>query len=64
MRVMSDVSRCEGFASCVITAPAVFDLTDDGVVRLLDAEPRESQRPEVEEAIRSCPRQAIWLEQP
>ncbi|MEW2506537.1 ferredoxin [Amycolatopsis sp. CA-161197] len=61
MHVESDTARCEGFASCVITAPEVFDLTDDNLVSILDENPDESQRAAVEEAVRSCPRQAIRL---
>ena len=63
MRVVADLAKCEGFASCVIVAPEVFDLDEDNVVRLLEERPDESRRSEVEEAVRNCPRHAIWLEQ-
>jgi ferredoxin len=63
MRVGSDPARCDGFASCVIVAPAVFDLGADNTVQVLDAEPPESQRAEVDEAVRACPTSAIWLQE-
>lgn len=62
MKVKSDVKKCEGFASCMIIAPDVFDLDDDNIVTVLDDTPPENLRGEVEEAIRSCPRSAIWLD--
>ncbi|MCI2423763.1 ferredoxin [Saccharopolyspora sp. K220] len=63
VQVVADFAKCEGFASCVIVAPEVFDLDDDNVVRVLDEQPDESRRAEVEEAVRNCPRRAIWLEE-
>lgn len=62
MRVVSDRDRCMGFASCVISAPEVFDLGADSLVVVLDGTPAEAQRPEIDEAVRSCPRRAIWVE--
>jgi ferredoxin len=62
MHIGSDRSRCDGFASCVIVAPAVFDLAADNLIEILDAAPADAQRAEVEEAVRACPTGAIWIE--
>ncbi|MCC3779184.1 ferredoxin [Streptomyces sp. UNOB3_S3] len=35
MRVTADNERCIGAGQCVLTAPAVFDQDDDGLVTVL-----------------------------
>lgn len=63
MRIGSDRARCDGFASCLIVAPDVFDLDSENTIRVLDAEPADARRPEIEEAVRACPTGAIWIEE-
>ena len=63
MRVRVDLDRCEGHGRCVELAPAVFALNDDGLSVVLIEEPGEDLRPQVEEAVRRCPRQAITLDE-
>jgi ferredoxin len=60
--VKADVERCEGYANCVIGAPSVFDLDDDGLVLLLKRDISEDERTHVEEAARSCPVNALTVE--
>ena len=61
MRVVVDMDVCESNAICMGLAPEVFELGDDDVLRVLDEHPDESQRAKVEQAVRSCPKQAIAL---
>lgn len=62
MKVVLDVAKCEGFASCVLSAPEVFDLDEeDNVAIVLEAEPPATLRPDLEAAVRACPVRAITL---
>ena len=60
--VKADLNACQGYANCVVSAGDVFDIDDDGVVVLLKTVIPESDRGRVEEAVRSCPVNALRLE--
>ena len=63
MKVIVDTSICEAHGDCVLAAPEVFDLDDeDNVVRVLQQEPGEELRDQVEEAEQMCPVSAIRIE--
>ncbi|MBE3014071.1 ferredoxin [Microbispora sp. NEAU-D428] len=59
MKVTADRSRCMAAGHCAISAPDVFDHGEDGLVVVLDAEPGEERRREVEVAEDLCPSRAI-----
>jgi ferredoxin len=59
--VKADFEACQGYANCVAAASDVFDIDDDGIVILLRAEAPEQERPRFEEAVRSCPMNALTL---
>lgn len=59
MKVTLDRGICNGYGNCVIEAPEVFDLDDDGLGVVLDEHPPEDQREAVDAAVRTCPVQAI-----
>lgn len=60
--VTADLTLCEGYANCVIAAPAYFDVDDDeGMVVVLKAEVPEQDLAVVESAVRSCPVSALTL---
>ncbi|ABK72745.1 ferredoxin [Mycolicibacterium smegmatis] len=61
MRVSVDLNRCQDHGQCVIAAPSVFSMTDDGVLEYIST-PSESERFAVEEAADVCPLQAITIE--
>lgn len=63
IRIAADLDKCEGYANCVISAPDIYDIDDDGKVVILRATIDEDQRDTVTEAVRSCPASAIWLEE-
>lgn len=58
----ADFGACQGYANCVDAAPDVYDIDDDGVVVLLREEISEEERPRIEEAARSCPVNALSIE--
>lgn len=60
--VKADIEACQGYANCVVGADDYFDIGDDGVVVLLKTEVPESERGRVEEAARSCPVNALVVE--
>lgn len=53
---------CESNALCMGAAPEVFEVRDDGYLYVLQEEPGEDLRSQVEEAARLCPNQAITVE--
>jgi ferredoxin len=61
VRVIVDFDRCESNALCMAAAPEVFEVRDDDFLYVLNEEPGEELRQQVEEAVRSCPRSAITL---
>ena len=62
MKLASDVGKCQGYGNCVAIDEKHFDLDDDGMVVVLDEHVTEDERDTTEEAIRSCPVAAIWIE--
>lgn len=62
MHVTVDYELCESNGICAGLVPSVFDLRDDDMLYVLDAEPSEELRSQVELAVRRCPRQAISLD--
>ncbi len=62
MRVVVDYDKCTGLGLCESIAPDFFEVQDDGSLELLQAEGDESRRSELEEAVRSCPTEALRLE--
>ncbi len=61
MRIEIDFDRCESNAVCMDIAPQVFEVRDDDFLYLLQESPPEDLRPLVEEAVRTCPKQAISI---
>jgi ferredoxin len=62
MKVVVDFDLCESNAVCMGIAPEVFEVRDDDFLYILDEHPPEALRSKVEQAVRSCPKQAIKLE--
>ncbi|MHB1855256.1 MAG: ferredoxin [Acidimicrobiales bacterium] len=62
MRVKVDYDVCESNAVCMGLVPEVFEVRDDDFLYLLDENPPEALRARLEEAVRSCPKAAISLE--
>lgn len=62
MKVVVDFDLCQSNAVCQGIAPEVFEVRDDGYLYILRENPDEAMRGKVEEAMRSCPTQAISIE--
>jgi ferredoxin len=63
VKVKADRDVCVGAGNCVLTAPDIFDQSEEeGTVVLLNASPDEAQRADVEEAAAACPSGAISVE--
>lgn len=61
MRVTVDYDQCDSNGLCALTAPDVFELDDDDVLRVRGETPERELWPAVEEAARACPKVAITL---
>jgi ferredoxin len=62
VRVKVDYDVCESNAVCMGLVPEVFEVRDDDFLYVLDENPPEALRSRLEEAVRSCPKAAITLE--
>jgi ferredoxin len=62
MKVTVDQDKCISSGQCVLNAGAVFDQRDeDGVVVLLDENPRPELADDVRKAVAACPAQVIRI---
>lgn len=61
MRVTVDYDLCTSVGTCTRICPEVFEIRRDGLLYLLQDEPPESLRDQVEEAVEMCPMAAISI---
>jgi ferredoxin len=61
MRIEADRDACVSAGNCVMTAGAVFDQDDDGVVMLLVDEVPPGEEEHAREAVRLCPASALRI---
>ena len=62
MRVVVDFDQCESNALCMGIQPEVFEVRDDDFLYVLNEHPPEEMREKLMEAVRSCPKNAISIE--
>ena len=62
-RIEVDLDLCQGHAMCELEAPDIFKVPKRGKVEILDAEPPEDSRAEVEQAVWACPTQALSIKE-
>lgn len=62
MRVVVDFDQCESNALCMGILPEVFEVRDDDFLYVLNENPPEELRAKLEEAVRSCPKNAISIQ--
>jgi ferredoxin len=62
VKVTVDRDKCDSQGVCTNLCPQVFDLNDDDVLEILNENPPEALRPEVESAVRACPKGAITVD--
>jgi ferredoxin len=63
MRVVVDFDLCESNALCMAILPEVFEVRDDDFLYVLDEHPPEAWREKVMEAVRTCPKNAISVQE-
>jgi len=61
LRVVVDFDSCQSNAVCMGILPQVFEVRDDGYLYVLNEHPSEELRGLVEQAVMSCPTQAISI---
>jgi ferredoxin len=60
LEVTLDGTKCQGYGLCLGIAPEVFDIPGGSPVAILiRTTASEDERAQLEEAVRSCPAQAI-----
>ena len=62
MKVVVDQKLCEGNMKCQEAAPEVFEVRDDDFLYVLNENPPEEMRERLMEAVRTCPKNAISIE--
>jgi len=62
-KVLVDLNVCDLHGVCVEAAPEVFEMGDDGVLRILIETPGEGLRAKVDAAVRECPTGAISIKE-
>ena len=60
-RVEVDLDLCQGHAMCALEAPDYFRVPKRGTVEILDTEPPDSARAEIERAVEACPTRALVI---
>ena len=62
MKLVVDLTRCQGYAQCAFLAPSAFTMHGVGEALLYDPEPSDELRERVLRAAAACPVQAIVLD--
>ncbi|MFF2031376.1 FAD-dependent oxidoreductase [Arthrobacter sp. NPDC058192] len=62
MRLVVDLTKCQGYAQCAFLAPDVFTIQGDEALTY-DPDPDPAQRTRIRRAAAACPVQAIRLDQ-
>jgi ferredoxin len=63
VRIVVDWDLCDGQGSCASIAPEIFEVTVADQVHVRQPEPPEAAHGLVAEAVRSCPKAALRLEE-
>ena len=61
VKVAADRDLCISAGNCVMSAPAVFDQDDDGIVVVLVDEIPDDELDHAREAVKLCPSEALRL---
>ena len=61
MKIAVDYELCQGHAVCQSEAPEVFVVENKGQVQLLDEDPPDALRAQVDMAVTYCPTHALKI---
>jgi ferredoxin len=56
-----DLDLCQGHAMCELEAPGFFKVPKRGQAEILNSEPPEDARTQIEQAVWACPTQALSI---
>lgn len=62
LRVVADLSKCQGYANCLMVDPERFDLDAQNQVTVLRESIGSEEEDTVEMAVRNCPTHALRVE--
>jgi ferredoxin len=62
-RIEVDLDLCQGHAMCEVEAPDYFKVPKRGQVEILNDEPPEEDRSQIEQAVLACPTQALSIKE-
>ena len=62
-RVEVDLDLCQGHAMCELEAPDFFRVPKRGKVEILNAEPPDEARSDIERAVEMCPTRALSIQE-
>lgn len=60
-RIELDEDLCQGHAMCELEAPDYFRVPKRGAVEIVDPEPPDDARPQIEMAVQMCPTRALSI---
>jgi ferredoxin len=60
-RIELEADLCQGHAMCELEAPDVFSVPKRGIVEIVDPEPPDDSREDVERAVDMCPTRALSI---
>lgn len=63
MRIVVDRQLCQGHGVCMGEAPEVFEVSRDGKLTILQPEPPDEFRAQIEAAVKYCPTGALSIEE-
>jgi ferredoxin len=63
VRVVVDRDLCQGHGVCESEAPAVFAVSKQGVLEIVDETPPADLRAQIETAVAFCPTHALRIEE-
>ena len=61
VKVAADRDLCISAGNCVMSAPAVFDQDDDGIVVVLTTEVPAGEEAHARDAVKLCPAEALRI---
>jgi len=61
-KVVADYDRCKSHAECMRIVPEVFEVRDDGYMYILVKDVDDALRARCEEAVDTCPTQALSIQ--
>ncbi|MGQ0631388.1 MAG: ferredoxin [Sporichthyaceae bacterium] len=61
MRIVVNYDKCTGLGMCEAEAPDLFEVQDDGSLKVLNDTPGSDQLAAAEAAVDSCPTEALSL---